>query len=108
MTNESKQSLINERYKMENRADLYRARAKYYLGILNYINELSRADEITGEDSVTLQVLHFGYEKPEDQFFIDQDLLIDLIKIQANRYWTRHDQCMSAVMKIDKILRNEN
>lgn len=107
MDKEARQALIAERWKMANRADLYRSRAKYYLGILNYLNDISRADEITSDETVTLQILHFGHEGAKDQFYVDSDLLQDLLKIQANRYWNRHDNCMTAIMKIDKALSYE-
>lgn len=102
----SKNALIAERWKMANRADLYRSRAKYYLGVLNYLNDVCKTDDITNDQSVTLQLLHFGHEHSKDQFYIDTDLLQDLLKIQANRYWNRHDNCMEAVIKIDKAIQN--
>lgn len=108
MEHSSKIALMQEKVKLTMRADVYRNRAKYYLELLNHVNHLTKADEIITEDTISLTINHFGHENPADSFFIDADLIIDLLKIQAHRYWHRHDNCMQAIVKIDKALQYEN
>jgi hypothetical protein len=107
MDNSSKILLLQEKLKMTMRADVYRSRAKYYLSLLNHVQSINTEDGLSDSDSVSLTIHHFGHKELNDNFFIDVDLFTDLIKIQANRYWNKHDNCMSAVDKINKALSYE-
>lgn len=105
---DSKIALMREKVKLSMRADVYKSRAKYYLSLINHFTRINNEDKIEGNDSISLTLNHFGDIQPSDCFFIDSDLFVDLLKIQANRYWHRHDQCMDAVLKIEKALKREN